>query len=97
MSLFGGCPSIAANDLFTQQHLMQTITISKTYTLIWSVKDAENYKVSKCGKVFNCQRGKEIKRCYVSGTVGYCINSKFTSLKNLRTKLIKIKNETLPF
>lgn len=77
---------------------MDSITISTTYTLKWSIDKSEHYKVSKCGKVFNCKRGKEIKRCYVGGTLGYCIEGKFTSLKQLRKRLILIpKKEKLPF
>lgn len=77
---------------------MQTITISKTYTLKWQLKDAEHYKVSPCGKVFNTQRNIEIRKIINGGSKGFCISGKFVSLPKLRSRLILIpKKEILPF
>ncbi len=73
------------------------ITISKSYDLVWQISDAENYKFSKDGKCFNVKRNKELKRVLVGGSVGYCINGKFQSLTQLRTKLIRIQETFLPF
>lgn len=72
---------------------METITISTTYALKWEVKNTPYYKVSKCGKVFNCKTGKMLKRIYNNGSIGYVIDGKFTTLANLRKELIEIKNK----
>jgi hypothetical protein len=72
-------------------------TISITYTLIWQVEFATHYKFSKCKKLFNCQRNKEIKKVMNGGSIGYCISGKFYSLTYLRKYLTKIKLEKLPF
>ena len=76
---------------------METITISTTYSLKYQIKGHEYYKVSPCGKVFNCKRGKQIKRVLNGGSVGYWIADKFYTLKQLRTKLEIIKCTKLPF
>lgn len=77
---------------------MQTITISNTYNLTHQINGYEHYKVSPCGKVFNCQRGKEVRRILVGSTSGFCIEGKFKSLKQLRKLLVKIpEKEYLPF
>lgn len=73
------------------------ITISNTYSLVWQISDAENYKFTKDGKCFNAKRNKELKRVIVGGSIGYCINGKFQSLTKLRSKLIKIKESDCPF
>lgn len=74
---------------------MQTISI--TYDLVWEVTFATHYKFSKCKKLFNCQRNKEIKKIMNGGSIGYCIGGKFYSLTFLRTKLQKIKINKVPF
>lgn len=76
---------------------MEKITVSKTYSLKWFISGAEHYKVSPCGKVFNCQRGKEIRRVVNGGSVGYCISGKFISLPHLRKRLRIIIKSNLPF
>lgn len=76
---------------------MKTITISKTYALKWQIKDHHNYVVSPCGKVFNSKTRKLLKRVCVGGSVGYCIEGKFHTLKTLGTMLEKITEFALPF
>lgn len=77
---------------------MQTITISKTYTLKWQLKDAEHYKISSCGKVFNTHRNIEIRKIINGGSEGFCISGKFVSLSKLRERVMLIPNkEILPF
>ena len=61
----------------------------------WEIKNHPNYKISKCGKVFNMKSGRQLKRCYNNGSIGYWINQKFITLKNLRKQIIK--TEELPF
>jgi len=69
---------------------MQTIRISTTYQLKWMVKGHEHYVVSPCGKVFNRQRGKMLKRAMNGCTPGYYIASKFYTLKQLREMLVPL-------
>ena len=73
-------------------------TISVTYTLIYQLSFANNYQWTKYGKCFNVKTGREIHQILNSGSIGYCINGKFKSLKFLRPKLEKIpKRKRLPF
>jgi len=72
------------------KNLMLTITISTTYYLKFQIKGNENYRVSPCGKVFNCKRNKQVKKIVIGSTSGFCISGKFYSLKKLRTMLEKI-------
>lgn len=74
---------------------MQTISIN--YALKFQLKFNHKYKVSKCGKVFNTQRGKMLKRCVNGGQVGYWIGREFYSLVQLRPLLEIIKPEFVPF
>lgn len=74
------------------------ISISNTYVLKWQLKDATNYKWSKCGKCFNTQTGREIKKILCGRSIGYCIKGKFKSINTLRKKLELIPKENyLPF
>jgi hypothetical protein len=74
------------------------ITISKTYDLKYQLSFANNYKLSECGKMFNCQRGKEIKKTLCGGSIGYCIKGKFMSITSLQNSLELIpKEEYTPF
>lgn len=70
-------------------------TISITYALKYKVKGHSNYKISACNKVFNTKTGRQLKRCYNAGSIGYWINRKFITVANLRRQAIKI--EQLPF
>lgn len=76
---------------------MRKITISVTYDVKWSVKDHSHYIVTPCGKVINERTGKILKRIMNGGSIGYCIESKFYTLKTLRTMLEKIENVSVPF
>lgn len=76
---------------------MQTITISTTYTLKWQIKGLDHYKVSVCGKVFNSQRNREIKKVLNGSSVGFWIAKDFLTLKELSTKLEKIPETICPF
>ena len=71
--------------------------ISITYTLVWEVKDYEEYKFSSCGKCFNTKRNTELKKVMQGGSIGYNIRGKFKSLKILRNNLHKIKKTESPF
>lgn len=45
--------------------------ISVSYPLIYQFKQSPNYKVTKCLKVFNCKTGRQLKKCYKDGSLGY--------------------------
>lgn len=72
-------------------------TISITYTLIYEISFASHYKFTTCKKLINCQRCKEVKKVMNGGSIGYCIQSKFWTLKKLRPYLQKINKHKPPF
>ncbi len=74
---------------------MQTITA--TYILKYAIDFADYYKFDERGQCWNMRSGRQIKKVYCGGSLGYCINGKFHSLTYLRKHLVKIKNEQLPF
>ena len=43
---------------------MTTITKTITYNFIWQLDSAENYKFTKCKKLFNTKTMREIKNNY---------------------------------
>jgi len=74
------------------------ITVSKTYNLKYQLSFATQYKLSECGKMFNAQRNKEIKKVLCGGSIGYCIKGKFMSVTLLQNSLEFIPEEiNLPF
>ncbi len=73
-----------------------TITVSTTYTLEWYIPNTDYY-FTKCGRCFNVKRSKEVRRILNGGCVGFTINGKFESLKIIRNKLTKIKENKCPF
>ena len=72
-------------------------SISVSYNLKWQIKNRPYYKWSECGKLFNTQTGRQIKKVLNGGSIGYWIAGEFITLKNLRPKLEKIPIEILPF
>lgn len=72
-------------------------TISITYTLKWQHKEYNHYKWSKCGKLFNMQTGRIIRKVVNGRSVGYWVKGKFVTLKRLRNQLEKIPKNNLPF
>jgi len=72
-------------------------TISVTYTVNYRLSFAKNYQWTKCGKCFNSKTGRQLKQVYKNGMIGYCIKSKFYSLKYLRNKLERIPKIDTPF
>jgi hypothetical protein len=70
---------------------------TKEVDLVWMLDYANNYQFDIKGDCYNIQTNKQIKRTMVGYTEGYCIKSKFKSLKFLRKHLIKIKKEDCPF
>lgn len=72
-------------------------SISVSYDLIWQHKDHPKYQFTRCKKCFNVQRGKQIKMVLNGGSIGFWIAGNFETLGTIRSKLVKIKNEFLPF
>lgn len=74
------------------KHLILT-----NYTVLWELKYSPNYKFTKRGICINTKTGRIIKKTLNGGSIGYCINGKFRSLKYLRPQLVKIKHIDCPF
>lgn len=72
-------------------------TISITYTNIYEIDFAPEYKFTKCKKLFNNKTGRNIKQVYNNGCIGYSIRGKFYSLTRLRSHLRKIEKSICPF
>jgi hypothetical protein len=70
---------------------------TKEVNLVWMLDYANNYQFDKLGNCYNIKTGKQLKKTIVGYTEGYCIKSKFKSLKILRKHLIKIKDVDCPF
>lgn len=65
--------------------------------LVWEWKLDNKYQFTKDGRCFNVQRSKEIKKTLVGYTVGFCLQGKFKSLKQIRSNLIRIDKIDIPF
>ena len=90
--------SISYNSLIADTKLFAMNTITVTYKLKWRIKGKEYYQWSVCGKLFNTQRGNEIKKTVKGLTPGYWIAGEFISLYDLRERLELIpKKEYCPF
>ncbi len=72
-------------------------SISIRYTLKWRLKNDHKYQWSKCGKLFNVQRGRLKKKVVNGGSIGYWIGKEFYTLNNLRNNLELIPKYKLPF
>lgn len=67
--------------------------ITITIKIILRIKNYPDYGfgIDKC--LYNIKRCKKIKQIYNNGCIGYKLNSKFVSLKNIKPLLYKpIKN-----
>jgi len=71
--------------------------ISVNYSLKWQFTLDHKYQWSKCGKLINVRTGNIIKKAYNSGSIGYWLNGKFYTLTKLRSLLITIPKEYIPF
>jgi hypothetical protein len=75
---------------------MQTITI--VYKLKWRIKKAPHYCWSTCKKLFNTNRGREVKKTIKGLTPGYWIGRDFIPLSKMKAMIELIpKSEKLPF
>lgn len=74
---------------------MQTISVN--YSLKWQLKNLSHYKISACGRMFNCKTGKLLKRTVNGSSIGYWISREFITLKELRTQIELIPKQISPF
>jgi hypothetical protein len=58
------CSSLLITCKYKQFYQMTTITKTITYKFIWQLDSAENYKFTKCKKLFNTKTMREIKNNY---------------------------------
>ncbi|MFZ7121737.1 MAG: hypothetical protein ACOWWH_12425 [Eubacteriaceae bacterium] len=81
----------------TPSKLMQksgSITIDKQ--IKYELSTDTNYVWTNDNLCFNLKTGRRIKQVYKNGSIGYCINSKFKSLKSLRPLLRKPIEKRIP-
>lgn len=73
--------------------------ISVNYSLKWRLKFDHKYQWSKCGKLFNVQRGTMKKKVLNGSSIGYWIGRKFYTLTALRKQLeiIPTHHTQIPF
>ena len=76
---------------------MTIATKSVAYNFVWQIKNAEQYKATKDGKIVDCHTMQELKRVVNGYSIGYNINGRFYSLSKLRTMLEKIPADDCPF
>ena len=74
---------------------MQTVLI--TYRVKYQLDFAAHYKWLENNQCYNAKSGRLIRQVLVGGSIGYCINGKFRSLKYLRKHLEKPEKFELPF
>lgn len=71
--------------------------VQVNFTVKWQFKDYNNYKISTCKKVINCQTGKIIKCTKNGGSVGYFIAGKFFKKSDINNHIERIPKIPLPF
>lgn len=71
--------------------------VSVNYKVYWRFKEQPHYKVTKCKKIINCQRGIILKQSIKGGCIGYYISGKFIKKKELNNHLEKITKDMCPF
>jgi hypothetical protein len=71
--------------------------ISVSYDLKWQIKGNDKYRWTYCGKLFNTQTGRLIKKTMNCRSIGYWIGNKFITLTELRSKLELIPKQQTPF
>lgn len=74
------------------------LLISVTYRVKWRIKNNEKYGWTECGRLFNLNNNREIKKTVKGLTPGYWIGREFVSLEKLRSQIELIpKKLNLPF
>lgn len=65
--------------------------------IVWLIKGYDNYGFGKDKRLYNLQRCKPIKQIFNNSTIGYILNKKFISLKQLKQLLYKPTKSKTPF
>jgi hypothetical protein len=65
-------------------------TLSVNYDLKWRHKAHNQYQWTKCGKCFNLQTGRKIKKTVNGRSVGYWIAGNFYTITTLKKQIEKI-------
>ena len=71
--------------------------ITITVKIIWFIKDHPDYGFGDDKCLYNLKRCKKIKQIYNNSCIGYKLNSKFVSLKNIKPLLYKPIIDNNPF
>lgn len=72
------------------------ISITNTYDCKYQIKGMPEYQFAK-KKLFNMQRGKEIKKVLNGYTVGYNLRGKFYSMQKIKTMIEPVEKFICPF
>ena len=73
------------------------IVIQKIIVPKWTIAGHENYVFGDDKRLYNTQRGKEVKPILKRYTVGYNIKGKFISQKKLKPLLVRYVQNECPF
>jgi hypothetical protein len=77
---------------------MNYITITYRLKLVWKIKGYSDYAFAEDKELYNIKRQKKVKKIYNNGSIGYILNGKFITLKNLKTLISKYENTSIcPF
>jgi len=74
---------------------MQLVSVS--FKVFWQFKDVTHYKVTKCKKIVNCQKGTLLNQSIRGGSVGYWIGKKFIKRNDLNNYIELIPINKQPF
>ena len=66
------------------------IEIQVTYRIKWRLKGNDKYGWTVCGKLFNLNNNREIKKTIKGSSPGYWIGREFISLEKLRSQMEQI-------
>ena len=80
-----------------QTNIQQMTIITKSIVFKWKLSFNENYQWTNENELFNIKTMRKINKTVNGYSVGYWIEHKFYTIKNLRKYLIKIENEDCPF
>ncbi len=76
---------------------MEKYIYSKAYNIKWRIKFAHYYQFTECGKLINKRSGRMIKKTFSGNSIGFYVQGKFYTLKNLRPQLELIPKQETPF
>lgn len=71
--------------------------VTKSIVFKWKLDFNDSYKWTSDNELYNSKTMRKIKKTVNGYSVGYWINKKFYTLKNLRKNLVKIEKIDCPF